>query len=239
MKNIGIIGSGRLAKALALALRREGHLITILYRNHGIDSGLNDVQQCSLATYEKWESLDLCILAAHLHLEPGDSPETRSDLAWFKQIPAHSHVISVMANLRRPQISAFLAGQALEHMLCTPAVSLPGAMAIVLEEAGRSPLGPELLPSLNWVISDANHFEQHGLIMIGAAMAARAMGHVQRLLPASFNFERGYLYQAALSDAQRLMALTDNSGQPAYELVATPGGITERIAGLIFVANQA
>lgn len=94
-----------------------------------------------------------------------------------------------------------------------------------------------MLITLNWITSDAAHFEPYGLIMISAAMAARTLGQIQRLLPDNFNRLHGYLYQAALTDAQRLMSLTENQGQAAYELVATPGGITERIAGMIFAAK--
>jgi hypothetical protein len=120
------------------------------------------------------------------------------------------------------------------HFITTPAAQLSGAIALLPRTAIDTTALRAAFPDLHWIDVSEDEYGRLGFLMIGSGIAAAGLAHLSGLLGGGLSRTEVEYLQHVLDDAKRLMHLTDGDGFGALSLLATPGGMIEKVHDLIF-----
>lgn len=233
---IAIVGRGRLGAALGESAQRAGHAVVLLRRPHAAPDPASTVPEAVLEPDMAWSRFDLVLLAFEMRAASVEDLARDATGGGLQRIPASTPVASVVRSPSPDLLDALLPDHDVLHFLTTPAARLPGAIALrprTLADASRL---EEALPELHWIEAEEPAHGRLAALMLGSAMAAAALAHLARTLGVSgggAEADVAYLGRV-LDDAKRLLTMTDGDGFAAFSLVATPGGITEKVHNAIF-----
>jgi len=258
--HVGVVGRGRLGRALGLSARDAGHDVTLLYRataapssrvtSDGGGAGSDEpLAEAPIDDALDWSAFDLVLLAFDKRAQTLAELQRDPTLRRLPAIPETTVVASVVASMPRPLLEALLPGRRIHPFLTTPAARLPGALAVRPGpgDADRpSPL-ETVWPALRWIEVDEQDFPSVGGMLVGSAMAAISLVYLRDVLDSlrgassedavggrSGRLSERDLMEGALDDAKRLLALHEGDGRRAFAAVATPGGLTARLHDQIF-----
>jgi hypothetical protein len=236
---IAIVGRGRLGAALGESAQRAGNGVVLLRRPDAAADPAPAVPEAVLEPGIDWSRFDLVLLAFEMHAATVEDLGRDATARGLQRIPASTPITSVVRSPSPDLLDALLPDHDVLHFLTTPAARLPGAIALRPRGTGAAASRLEqALPELHWIEAEEPAYGRLAGLMIGSAMAAAALAHLGRMLGiADGEADVAYLGRV-LDDAKRLLALTDGDGFAAFSLVATPGGITEKVHDAIFRAPR-
>jgi hypothetical protein len=231
---IGIVGRGRLGTAMGLAGRAAGHTVVLFRQPESTANDESPLPEEVLSHDVAWDPYDLVLLAfrktassiAELERDPG--------LPHLRRIPASTAIASVVLSPPTKLLDDFLPDHRIAHFITTPAAQLTGAIALLPRTTADTTALRAALPALHWIDVDENEYARLGFLMIGSGIAAASLAHLSGILGTELSEAEIEYLQHVLDDAKRLMNLTGGDGFRALSLLATPGGMVEKIHDLIF-----
>jgi hypothetical protein len=236
---IAIVGRGRLGAALGESAQRAGHAVVLLRRPDASPARASAVPEAVIEPDMAWSRFDLVLLAFEMHAASVEDLARDATGSGLQRIPTSTPVASVVRSPSPDLLDALLPDHDILHFLTTPAARLPGAIALRPRTSADASRLEEALPELHWIEASETEYGRLAVLMIGSAMAAAALAHLARTLGvAGSEAEADVAYLGrVLDDAKRLLTLTDGDGFAAFSLVATPGGVTEKVHNAIFRAQ--
>lgn len=239
---VAIVGRGRLGAALGAAARSAGHAVTLLRRpdapaRAASPEGALGLDEDTLTPELDWEAFDLVLLAFGKRASEVSELERDTALRELRRIPVSLPLASAVWAPSPSLLDAFLPEHTIARFLTTPAARLPGATALLRRSDGNAAALKEALRSLHWIETGERDFVRLGMLLVGSAMAAAALGHLARALGGAPSTGDAAFADHVLDDARRLLRLAGGDGLRAFASVATPGGTTEALHNRIFARS--
>ena len=232
---VGVVGRGRLGTALGLAARSAGHTVTLLRQPESVVSGQSPLTEDALGPSLEWDSFDFVLLAFRKKASSIAELERDATLLQVRRIPASTPIASVVLSPSTALLDSFLPDHRIAHFVTTPAAQLSGAIALLPITQNDTTALRAAFPDLHWIEVDEAAYGRLSFLMIGSGIAAAALAHLSAMLGEDLSSTEVEYLQHVLDDAKRIMLLTDGDGLRALSLLATPGGVIEKVHNLIFV----
>ena len=234
---VGVVGRGRLGTALGIAARSAGHTVTLLRQPASVANDRSPLREDILGPGVEWEAFDLVLLAFRKKASVIAELERDPALLQVRRIPVSTPIASVVLSPSTALLDSFLPDHRIAHFVTTPAAQLSGAIALLPRTATDTTGLRAAFPDLYWIEADEEAYGRLSFLMIGSGIAAAALAHLSGMLGENLSSTEVEYLQHVLDDAKRIMHLTDGDGLRALSLLATPGGVIEKVHDLIFVKN--